>query len=281
MLRFNDASRRLVSVFFSYRNDIDIYTEDEFANKEFYKILFRRLVTNGIKINDVTPLGSKGNVLERCRVEPDSGRRKLFIVDGDINVIHKKGIPILKNLYVHDAYCIENFVFDKTSIVKFLYDFCADRSIEKIESDLRFDDWLGGYSDKLILLFIHFALVNYYGGLFKICNIQKYCNGNDLSMEKTDQAIEEARLQILTFTGEDEYLRKLDELIGQWENGFDTLVTIVSGKDYLLPMLQQKAKSIKSTGRIPSVQDLKFVLAQNCELDRLSRLKNTIENGDR
>jgi len=88
MLDFNDEARRLVSTFLNYRNDIDIYTEDENKDKEFYKFLFSKILKDTIKINDVTPLGCKDNVIKRCITEPSNGRKKLFIVDGDINIIH-------------------------------------------------------------------------------------------------------------------------------------------------------------------------------------------------
>ncbi|PJZ79220.1 hypothetical protein [Leptospira meyeri] len=79
MLKYNSDNQRLVSRFFQYRNDIDIYTEDEDKDKEFYKILFKRLLKNTININDITPLGSKTNVINRCISEPENGRKKIFI----------------------------------------------------------------------------------------------------------------------------------------------------------------------------------------------------------
>ena len=53
MLEYSDEPKRLVSTFLTYRNDVDIYTEDEETDKEFYKVLFSRLIKPEIKINDV------------------------------------------------------------------------------------------------------------------------------------------------------------------------------------------------------------------------------------
>ncbi|WP_237390922.1 hypothetical protein, partial [Chryseobacterium sp. KMC2] len=67
MLKFGIDSLKSISKFFSYRNDIDIYTEDKEADKEFYKALFKNLLGDNIIINDVTPLGCKTNVLNAYR----------------------------------------------------------------------------------------------------------------------------------------------------------------------------------------------------------------------
>ena len=163
MLELSDESKRLVSTFLTYRNEIDIYTEDELKDKEFYKVLFNRLLENKIKINDITPLGGRKNVISRCETEPDNGRKKIFIIDGDVTIIHGKNIPSLKNLFVLDAYCIENFVLDKQSVINFIYLNCASKPKEEIELELNFEVWLNSYSNKLVDLFIHFAITDFFG----------------------------------------------------------------------------------------------------------------------
>ena len=138
MIELSQEPQRLMSTFLAYRNDIDIYTEDNEKDKEFYKVLFKRLIKNDIVINDVTPLGNKQNVIERCKNEPENGRKKLFIIDGDITIIHGENLPNLPNLFILEAYCIENFLINKNTIVQFLYMSCGTKSIEEIESELEY-----------------------------------------------------------------------------------------------------------------------------------------------
>ena len=174
MLQLSEEAKRLKSTFLAYRNDVDIYTEDEDKDKEFYRVLFRRLIRQDIVINDVTPLGSKDAVKNRCINEPDNSRKKLFIIDGDVTIIHGKDIPVLKNLFVLDAYCIENYLLDEESIIHFIYLNCAIKAKEDISKELDFSTWLQEYSSGFIDLFIHFAIANYFGLKYTLFNAYKY-----------------------------------------------------------------------------------------------------------
>ncbi|MBL0882620.1 MAG: DUF4435 domain-containing protein [Chitinophagaceae bacterium] len=276
MLEFSDEPKRLVSTFLAYRNDIDIYTEDELKDKEFYKVLFSRLLDSKIKINDITPLGSKNTVIERCKNEPNNGRKKLFIIDGDIKFIYRS-TPSLKNLYVLEGYCIENFLFDKESVINFIYLNCGTKSKAEIESTLEFEKWLNGYSISLIDLFLHYALVDYFGGCFTLHNIHKFHSKDDYIEELVTRDIDHLKKEILNLTTEEEYQKKMNELKSRWDYSLDNLMTIVSGKDYLIPILLIKTNCFKKSKAFPSLEEAKFTLVQICNLDRLGKLKSTIE----
>lgn len=278
MLELSDEPKRLVSTFLTYRNDVDIYTEDELKDKEFYKVLFSRLLDNKININDITPLGARKNVIKRCETEPDNGRKKIFIIDGDVTIIHGKDIPALKNLFVLDAYCIENFVLDKQSVINFIYLNCASKPKEEIEDELKFENWLSGYSNKLVDLFIHFGITDFFGGKFTLFNAHKYHLKENYFEEIVEQDIEKLKAEILLLTTRENYELKYEELKNQWANCVSSLMTIVSGKDYLIPILLFKTQNYKKSKAMPTVEEAKFMLAQNCNLDRLSKLKVAIES---
>ncbi|MDT3739729.1 MAG: DUF4435 domain-containing protein [Candidatus Kapabacteria bacterium] len=266
-----------MSTFLTYRNEIDIYTEDELKDKEFYKVLFSRLIENKININDITPLGARNNVIKRCETEPDNGRRKIFIIDGDVSIIHRNNIPILKNLFVLDAYCIENFVIDKQSVLNFIYLNCATKPKEEIEDELNFEYWLNDYSNKLVDLFIHFGITDFFGGKYKLFNAYKFHTKDNYSEEIVEQEIEKLKTEILLLTSKENYDHKYEELKIQWTNCVSSLITIVSGKDYLIPILLMKTQFFKKSKAISTVEEAKFLLVQNCNLDRLSKLKEAIE----
>ncbi len=281
MIRLSDESRRLVSTFRAYRNDIDIYTEDNEKDKEFYTVLFKRLLKNHININDITPLGSKSDVIKRCADEPSNGRKKIFIVDGDVSIIHGKNIPTLENLYVLNGYCIENFLIEKETILHFIYMNCGTKSFEQIEEEVDYTNWLSNYSEKLIDLFIHFALCNYFDGYFTLYSANKYHikEGDDLVFQPdlVNADIIKLKEEILLLTSEEEYLAKYMELKERWTNCIDHLLTIVSGKDYLIPILLLKAKHFKKSNAFPTLEEIKFALVHSADLNRLSHLKETIE----
>lgn len=281
MLRYSDEQRRLLSTFFAYRNDVDIYTEDEEKDKEFYKALFSRLITPEIRINDVTPLGCKEKVIERCINEPRSERKKIFIVDGDIALINGNKIEI-ENLYVLDKYCIENFLIDKDSTCNFVYLNCGTKSKEQIENDLEFENWLSQYAESLIQLFIHFAIVNHFGGKFTLFNANKYHKKIEGSFAFDNslvlQDIEVLRNDIIVNYGEENYILKLEELNNVWANNIENLLTIVSGKDYLIPILLIKTLQYKSSRSLPSLEEIKINLVQFFDITKLNRLKELIES---
>lgn len=105
-LEFSAEQEQVASLFTAYRNEIDIYTEDQEKDKAFYKKLFTRLLDgSGITISDVYPLGSSQDVIEACQRDTDISRKKLYIVDGDIFIMFSPKPP-LQNLFVLDSYCM-------------------------------------------------------------------------------------------------------------------------------------------------------------------------------
>jgi hypothetical protein len=282
MLDFSEESKRLVSTFLTYRNDIDIYTEDESKDKEFYKFLFKKILNKTISINDVTPLGCKDNVIKRCIEEPSNGRKKLFIVDGDINIIHGLDIPILPNLFVLDAYCIENLLLDEETIVNFIYHNCATKPIEEIEMELDFQTWLKPYSESLVKLFLHLALVDLFGGIFRLQNANRFHKIVKGSLEFDPDIVEQEtnriKQEILNDHTEEDFDYNLAELESQWSCDTRSLLTIVSGKDYLIPILLIKAQLFKKSKSLPSLEEIKLSLAHFGRLNRFEPLKSRIES---
>jgi hypothetical protein len=281
MLSFNFEVKRLVSTFLNHRNDIDIYTEDEEKDKEFYKQLLRKLIDQRIVINDVTPLGCRDNVIDRCKNEPNNGRKKLFIVDADINLINKKLEFNYSNLFVHDSYCIENLLFDEQSVSKFIYLQCAIKSKEQIENELDYKAWLAEYTDALISLFINFAIVDHFGYNFRLGNAQKYHVkvGNSLVFDRqlVDNDIESLKIELLKNVTLEQYEKELQELTSKWKADTDTFLKIASGKDYLIPILLIKTNLFKQSNSMPSLQEVKMLLLEFSDLFRFRRLKEVIE----
>jgi hypothetical protein len=280
MLRYTDESKRLVSTFLTYRNDVDIYTEDETKDREFYKALFSRLISPEIKINDVTPLGCRKKVIERCINEPKGDRKKVFIVDGDIGIINGERLEI-ENLFVLDRYCIENFLIDADSACSFIYLNCGTKSKEEIKNEVLFEQWLGHYSESLMNLFIHFAVANNIGRKFTLYNANKYhikVNENlVLDINLVNQDIEALKNEIIIEIGQDEYELKLNELLGKWSFSIDNMLKIVSGKDYLIPILLIKTQEFKKSKSLPSLEEVKINLVQHFDISKLDNLKQFIE----
>lgn len=278
MLRYNLIARRLYSRFFQYRNDIDIYTEDQEKDRQFYRSLFTRLLSNtGLRINDITPLGCKQDVINRCKVEPKSERKFFFIVDGDIDLIFDNNETIIDNLFVLNAYCIENLIIDEKSAIEFLYINVGTDSRENIQKTLDFDKWLSCFSEALINLFLHFSISKEIGQHFLIFNAHKFSKTRKketiLEIEKLEQYTKVVKTGILNEIDEDHYNRLIIKRRAKWPVSNDTLLTIVSGKDYLIPLLQFRIQKYKYTKGLFTLEAIKLFLAEHCELTRLESLK--------
>jgi hypothetical protein len=283
MLSYSTEPKRLVSTFLAYRNDVDIYTEDNEDDKEFYRVLFNRLLKPEIKIQDITPLGSKENVISLCKTEPENGRRKIFIIDGDVAIIHGD-IVSLPNLYVLDSYCIENFLIAKDSICQFVYLNCGIKAIAEIEATLEYENWLSSYSESLMELFIHFAIANKLGSFFTLYNANKYHKKVDskLIFDKTavDVDIDQLRNEILANHSPTSYNEEYQRLKAKWPTTIEHMLKIVSGKDYLIPILLIKTQEFKRSKAMPSLEEVKISLVQYCKLEGLTPLKELIEGPD-
>jgi hypothetical protein len=282
MLDFNEETRRLVSTFLAYRNDIDIYTEDENKDKEFYKFLFKKILPANIKINDVTPLGCRNNVIRRCIEEPSNGRKKLFIVDSDINLIHGLNIPSHRNLFVLNAYCIENLLFDEETVIKYIYNSCAIKPIEDIKVELNFEEWLNGYTEPLINLFLHFAVIDMFDKPYTLYNANRFHEIVQkgilqFNRELVYKEIERLKSEILTTHSEEDYHHNLNELKTMWECNVRNLITVISGKDYLIPMLLIKTQTFKKSKATPSLEEIKMSLVNIGDLKRFNNLRARIE----
>ena len=280
MVQYSLSAKRLYSIFFQYRNDIDIYTEDEEKDREFYRCLFTRLLEGtGITINDVTPLGCKENVINRCLNEPPSKRRKLFIVDGDIELIADANSEEIENLYVLGAYCIENLIIDETSATEFLYMNLGTASKENTKKQLNFDDWLSRVAEALIELFFHFSIVKEIGLNFTLYNANRFMTNSEekcIDIDMVKAYVNKLKEEILSIISDQDYNRKLNDRKSRWTISNDTVLTIVSGKDYLLPMLQFRVQNLKKIKGLYSTNAIKLNLAKHCELERLQDLRMTV-----
>ena len=283
MLKYSTKAKRLYSRFFRYRNDIDIYTEDEEKDREFYERLFSRLLDGtGIKINDITPLGCKQNVIDRCRQDPENERKKIFIVDGDIDLIFDNNESRIENLFVLNAYCIENFIVDEKSATEILYINIATDSKKNVKKKLNFEKWLKYNSEALIDLFLHFSIKKEIGQSFFLCSANQFTKKHkketilDIeAIEKYKKTIKDEIIEELT---EEKYNNILEKRRKKWEISNETLMTIVSGKDYILPLLQFRIQKFKPLKGLFSQEAIKLMLAEHCNLDRLEPLRKAIIN---
>lgn len=280
-LDFKDYIKSTKSIFFRYKNDIDIYVEDN-NDEEFYKVLLNRVLeTTNLKVDKLISLGNRKNVIDTCLTDQtDRKRKRLYIIDGDLNLI-LGDIPEINYLYVHKCYCIENYLIDEKAILEILHDNCANQAIDKIQKTLTFNNWLKGISTPLIDLFLHFALAHKFklrmptvkGG---ISNYQ--CQKNGLVIvdnDKINTKISEIKEELLKQISEEEYNDLIYNLRQKYSYNVDNLLIMVSGKHFLLPLVQERIKKVDRTNI--SRETIRLRLAKLCNIDKFNELKETIK----
>lgn len=289
MLKFSTRALKAIPKLFSYRNDVDIYTEDKIADKEFYKSLFNNLFEGNLKLNDITPLGSKANVYDEFdNQDQDDGRRKYYIVDGDLDLITGTNRAEEGNLIVLDSYCIENYLIDEKGMAELTYLSCGTVPKDQIIKKINFDKWIGYNSDCLCELFCHLALSKKIGADSKIRNANEFImiqsKQRILNKTKIKSYTEVVKKDILDKykalgiqSPEEKYIEEIQALFDKWERSNENTLKIVSGKSYLLPLLQFRINFCigKGKGLIPT-ESIKLFLAKNSSLSRLKYLTKRI-----
>lgn len=278
-LEFSLETRQAATVFTEFRNTIDIYTEDCDKDKEFYvKLLKRLLADTDVVINDVHPLGCRRTVVEACRNDTDNRRKKLYIVDGDIYLqfVEKDNTS---HLYVLDAYCIENFMICEEAICNFAYFLHARDSYEKVKNLLDVPSTLDNMAKPLINLFFYYSIQMQCINQFKLMNIDSYLDKGKVQIDTDliDDRISEIRAGLVKNGITEE---KIDELLNNRRTRYpydvNTLLTIVSGKDYIIPFFRHYiCKCLNCSVNLPK-EAWKFNFVDKCDMNRLEPLKQAI-----
>lgn len=284
MLAFKDSVLPNIGLFFRYKNTVDVFIEDK-NDDEFYLVLINRIFqNNGYKINKLLSLGCKMNVINACKT--DQGKRdikRVYIVDADLELITNDNEKDLKHLFVLQKYCIENYLIDEESIIEIIHDFLVIEKT-KIKKQLGFENWLKGISNSLIELFLHYSICKQICpthptvslGVGKLC--EEVSKMSVLNIDKCNQRISDIKVEILKTISEEEYNEKIYDLRLKWPYSIDTLLKIVSAKDYIMPLLEFRFNKFKSTNSIRMRREtLRLRLAKLCEIKELEALTEHIK----
>lgn len=143
----------------SHNNDIEVYVEDSSTPNLWVKLLKKYLPDN-VRLNNVNVLGDKLSVIRACKHDQGiDGRKKLYIIDGDMELLLGRRKPKLRHLYRLRRYCVENYILDEDSII------CAVTSIDpKIDEftarqKIDYNGWVNRNSKALEKLFVCYGVV--------------------------------------------------------------------------------------------------------------------------
>ena len=279
---YSAKAKKAASVFFKKWNDLDIYIEDcELSTQKIYIELINRITDGNLRISRLLPLGGKKHVIDACHqyTMDNNTRKSIFIIDGDLGLILKEDLSDYDNLFVHDCYCVENYIVDKTAAVEIMYEEDATKTREEIESFLDFDGSFQKEANILLELFIVFALMHKYQPDKKTVSLglTNFTTGGknpSLDISAINKFITETHQALYDLIGQENIIKEkicLYESVGE---STSACFKYVSGKDFLFPLLTRRMREIVSIKA--SRHSFKIRMAKLCNIDRLIPFRDFI-----
>lgn len=269
----NLVARSAKSVLFEEFNDIDIFIEDTaHGYVKLFTEIFSRLFDGKYKVSNVFPLGGRDAVVSQCQSNQGGFKRPtLYVIDGDLHLISDDQRIELEGLYELPFYCIENILVDKAAILEIMNEEDAEKLREQIDKEFNFDEWVRVNAPLFSALFVEYAVC------FKFCPDIKTVsfpvtdlvssNKGILDSVKVEDRIQKLRNSILQKIDEQTYLNEKQLCQSRINRLAGSILGYVSGKDYLLPLMITRTRSIVKT-KCPNI-NLKLRLAMKCNLDAI------------
>ncbi len=272
--------KKAKAVFYRAFNDIDIYVEDtSIGTRKLYSELFTRALGEIYRIETVFPLGDKLTVIKKCQEDQiDGGRLRLYIVDGDIDLLNGSNPQGLKRLFILKRYCVENYLVDEAAIIIVLNEEDLERKRADIEREFEFKKWALLTERELFDIFVLYAIVKQLGlGCVTVTfPIRRLLSSGDGILDPVKvlarkNEIEGKLLQIIDI----EILKNKKEAICQKANDYPgSKIRFISGKHCLLPLILMRMRQITNIRADNAV--IKQRLAMKCDVSELESAKDYI-----
>lgn len=251
----------------SSRNDIEIFVEDSSAPNMWVNLL-RRFLPPGVHIESVNILGSRKNVLAACKADQvDDQRKKLYIIDPDLDLLKGHPKPRLKHLYRLRAYCVENYLIQEQAFVASATIFDPEVDESTASQKLNLHGWLGRNRDTLKRLFVCYAVTHELAGQhetvgYQVQRLKISGRGNfDLCPVKTSLRVINLYRCVRRQCSKAETRMAFDR-IGRNAEAM-TVEIFVSGKDYIFPLLYSCVKYLFRVNI--NIKSFKTMIATNTD----------------
>lgn len=145
---------------FASGNEVQIFVEDT-SNRNVWRNVIRKFLPAGAAFSNPIPLGGRDKVIEECRLDQeDDGRKKLYIIDADLDLLQGTPIPNLNFLYRLKAYCIENYLFQEDALVRLAQVLDGNITEAEARAQLGFSAWKQRNGPLFQRLFVSYAIAN-------------------------------------------------------------------------------------------------------------------------
>jgi hypothetical protein len=275
MIKYSAKAIKALAYLFRPYNDIDIYIEDT-KSRNMYEVLIDRILDGRATVQRIFQLGGKTEVLRACILDQtDRSRRRLYIIDGDYDLINAIEPPDLKYLYRLNVYASENLILSEEAVIEVAYESLTNQTREEIIALIDYPNFVNQLVNDLLPLFVvhaivhriaadqnlkvHITTTNY--SVFKLCvHVGKV---PFISESKVTDRVEEIIHELCTDYAQrrGDIERLVDETIHRLETSAHEFVHYISAKTHILPLLILHLKSrVQYSG---SIEQLKVRLARH------------------
>jgi hypothetical protein len=281
--KFSDVQKILKRVFSKKDGSVHIITEDKKDDQIFYELLLNRLSDESLKVVSITPLGSRANVMKRSLEDKNPQVPTLYMIDGDIDLLMKQPIES-ENLIGLDRYCIENYLCCESGLISLLVTNYGNSDIH-YKPKLEFRNTLNRFCRDFQKIAVRYYVAQQLecqtgfkkandfffiraNGVFKIDKPKVYAE-----IQRVEELIKNKlkETKVKAFKGE------MNRLIKEVENNnpfnINNYVKVISGKDFLLPILEKKMKMVEGGLTSWSTDQFKRNLAERIDISSLHRVK--------
>jgi hypothetical protein len=276
----SQRAKQAIAGLFAPLQDIDVYVEDH-NDEPFYSELLRRIATKGFRVVRVFAVGNRNTVIDRGKAHNHGQRRALFLIDGDFEWVLDRPAPTVRALHRLDAYCIENLIATEAALIQIVME---DRAVDEDEARrcLGFSTWLNSISKPLLDLFVVFAVVHELDptkatvsrGIGEILVQSRKHHPPVVDAGKVATVTQSLLSDLIMKCGQ----AKVDEVtttVLSRINGLARPLDVVSGKDYIIPLLEFHLRECAGTkcGR----RSLRFRMARHASLTRFAELTRALD----
>ncbi|MGI3213455.1 DUF4435 domain-containing protein [Roseovarius tibetensis] len=252
----------------SSQNDIEVFVEDTAAPNTWVKLL-RRYLPACTRLNSVSTLGGRDNVIAACRADQvEDGRRKLYIIDGDLDLLSGRAKPRLKHLYRLRAYCVENYLLSEEGLITVATTFDEHIDEKTAKASINLASWLNRNQPCLADLFLCYGACQEFRLSIKTVSYSAYLLKDDTKATPYF-CPEKTRLRVIYTIRQLRVVATFTELRSWFHNAnqrYQSLGTVraVSAKDYLLPFIYDFMKH-RFKVNLPK-QAFRSMLAANADI---------------
>jgi len=279
MIERTTKGKKAKAVFFQKFNDIDIYVEDTSkGSKKLYSILLSRALSGKCRVSTVFPLGSKNTVIEECQKDNDHGRLKIYIVDGDLELLLNSNQSDLPRLYVLKRYCIENYLIDENAILELLHEEDLERTQDELSELFDYQAWLEGNELALFSLFVLYAIAKHYN--LELASVSYPVNRlvssnvgiiDSEKLQERKKSVSDHMEKILGKNTVDQDIQAINDRVK--DSGYPRLA-YVSGKDYAMPLLLMRMRGMIKFRAENAVLNQR--LAMKCNVSELAEISTCL-----